>query len=402
MRSFSNNRTIICGTSIDTSGDTAPSTRAEVVSAGTLRLGDHGHYGYPNFPDKGNVGGPFDVTIYREERIPSQSFETRQYHPKDRHFGEYGYIGFLTVDAPPGVRNTLHNINPEAHMAEAYSKMKPTKPEFQALNSVFELKDVPMMLKSRFNQHNLKEMNNFYLALQFGWLPLLRDVRNLVSLQREAQKRLRQLLRDNGRPIRRNIVLLDDTTRQKFTPYTGEYGLLNRGFKTMLWRSDGLSGQTSEFIQTRTWASARYRYWLPPGPRDIAWKRKMMHRLYGLRVTPSVVYNMIPWSWLVDWFTNAGDMISNLDVGVADRLAADYFYIMSSHEISRERYGWGALNGDLGPYNKVVFSTVTKASEIRKTRFRGNPFGLPANTALSSLTPHQLSILGALGLSRLI
>jgi hypothetical protein len=123
----------------------------------------------------------------------------------------------------------------------------------------------------------------------------------------------------------------------------------------------------------------------------------MLFRLYGLRPTPSVIYNAIPWSWLIDWFSNAGDIIENLEVGVADRLAADYMYMMRENWGHVERFSTARIYRENG-----IIADITSTSQRLlsvKTRVLGDPFGF--NTSANNLTGMQLSILGALGLSRL-
>lgn len=123
----------------------------------------------------------------------------------------------------------------------------------------------------------------------------------------------------------------------------------------------------------------------------------MLARLYGLRPTPSVIYNAIPWSWMVDWFSNLGDIISNLDAGVADRLSSDYMYIMMQKEWVREYYAWGRFKLRQG--GTFTSDATSTSIAFTKTRHRGGPFGFSAKDG--DLSSHQLAIMGALGLSRL-
>lgn len=121
-------------------------------------------------------------------------------------------------------------------------------------------------------------------------------------------------------------------------------------------------------------------------------------RLYGLRPSPSVVYNAVPWSWLVDWFTNLGHVIENVEPGVADRLAADYFYVMRkrSRVKTREASGTFYRSPDGSP---VSIHVSQVAASVSKTRISGSPFGFDVKQ--EDLNGTQLAILGALGLSRI-
>jgi hypothetical protein len=274
--------------------------------------------------------------------------------------------------------------------------MKPTKPSFSGLNALYELKDIPSMLRQRLTHNHLKDIGSYYLALKFGWEPLLNDIRNFVRTQRNAQKRIKQLLRDNGKPVRRGIVLHEDSTS---TYAEGQsYGALRPTINTGFYQ-----GYTPTFKSTfthteRIWARGRFRYWLPGGPRDVVWTRKMLARIFGFQPSPAVVWNAMPWTWLIDWFADVGSMLENMDAGVADRLAADYCYIMRelTDHGTRETRGYfrRASNGEY-----FYVTANGSATATLKCREPGSPFGW--NIPEGSLSGMQLSILGALGLSRL-
>ncbi len=360
----------------------------------SLINGTEGHWGYPHFPPLKDIGGDFLVSSFKRVRpfIPVGKIVRPGVPLEETYEGcvmpDLDYLG------PVGGNLT----DPSAWGATAYNRMRPDKPSFSGLNSIYELKDIPEMLRMRFIPHGLKDLGNFHLALQFGWLQLLRDCRNLVSTQMSAQDRLKQLIRDNGRPIRRKIMLEDvilpgRRENELGYPVAGTQPILTTGF---------YQGQSTTVFNLydyrRTWASAQFRYWLPDGPRDINWTRNMLARIFGLRVTPAVVYNAIPWTWLADWFTNAGDVVANLSGGVADRLAADRYYLM------QERGAYASLQSSntflrYGGLTKFTVSGTASENWAHKVRVKGDPFGL--NTSQNTLSGMQLSILGALGLSRL-
>jgi hypothetical protein len=123
----------------------------------------------------------------------------------------------------------------------------------------------------------------------------------------------------------------------------------------------------------------------------------MYGKLMGLDVTPAYVWNALPWSWLIDWFTNAGDCIQNLDSGVADRCFADCFYGMA-HRYRHDT--WAAKASLYGPGGSTInIAPITESYSGWKVRIRGNAFGL--QLVESQLDDNQWKILGELGLSRL-
>jgi len=124
----------------------------------------------------------------------------------------------------------------------------------------------------------------------------------------------------------------------------------------------------------------------------------MWGKMMGLDVSPSMVWNALPWTWLIDWFSTAGDSLKNLDSGVADRCYADRFYCMA-HRYRHDtwRTELKIVTGKNGKYTSI--EPVTESWTGWKTRIRGNPFGVILSEP--NLNDGQWQILGELGLSRL-
>lgn len=255
---------------------------------------------------------------------------------------------------------------------------------------------------------NLKRSGEFHLAVQFGWVPVLKSVQNFVLAQSKGQKRLDQLIRDEGRSIRRRAELTPPYAHTVYTEdYTAETSFSPYGFSPSLsyweWSGDGTKkafGTKRWELKSRVWAVGRFRYLLPPGPRNVTWTRTMRRRLMGSRVTPSTVYNLMPWSWLVDYFTDLGEFVEAVSPGVADRLIADYCYVMQEivDESTHIQNAWVTPNID-SEFPSELISATSKSRYVSKIRVSGTPFGFGVKQ--SDLSLHQLGILGALGLSRI-
>jgi len=356
--------------------------------------GAGGHYGYPNFPSDRDVGGKFTLHFSETQSFPQYLGEIQGYGPYSNISYKGSWMATLPLYGDPGF---YWDGNSFGHAAVAYDKMKPDHPNMNLLNAIYELKDVPEMLRQRFQKNGLASLGSYYLGLKFGWEPLLKDVRDFVLTHLNAQKTLKQLIRDEGKPVRRRITL-ESASRDPVENSGPGAGPTEPLFNSYMY--DGTHSQFAyrELITSKTWASAQFRYWLPPGPRDVEWKARMLAAIFGLKPTPSSVYKAIPWSWLVDWFSNVGHVISNLDTSLVDRLAADYFYVMRQDGVTRSRTSTLGFftKGSLAPFTATSLATSFSGT---KTRIKGDPFGF--GTPQNSLSGVQLSILGALGLSRI-
>lgn len=308
--------------------------------------------------------------------------------------------------------------------AEAWNRLRPDNPDFSLATSLYETRDffptVQSILRGivrrvagvsarrrREGRSTLSKAGQWHLAIQFGYLPILRDIRNGVQAHRASSKRLDQLIRDNGKPVRRRTRLRDTSVAKTHTAFTNGY---NGGTNVYLtpssvtqshWFGTGMGSITVVKNSSETWAEGRFRYILPPRPRDPegsrGWNRRMYRYIMGGRITPSNLYQAMPWSWLVDYFTDLGHFIKATSSGVADRLIADYAYLMQTQQWVLTTYA------TMGIYEQGgIQKTVTAGGQnIRtvKRRVTASPFGW--GISQGDLSPMQLSILGALGLSRL-
>lgn len=349
-----------------------------------------GHYGYPNFPPISDIGGSFNLGYNRQEN-GSCGVGTVQ---GGTAYAEYRYSGKMYAVAG-WTGGSPASVDPSNLGSTAYRKMKPDKPNMNAALAIYELKDVPEMLRQRFTGSGLHEIGDYYLALKFGWQPLLNDVRSFVNTQMNAQGRLQQLIRDEGRPVKRKVTLSDSTSDVYVANGTGNF--LGPSLVSYFYADAGRFDATVR-SSSRIWANARFRYWLPPGPRDIDWTNDMKNRIFGLYPSPSQVYQAIPWTWLAGWFTNVGDMIDNCNTTLTDRCAADYFYMMSQQYYKGELTLQSTMFRE-NTLEKVPVSASSSFERGSKVRLTGDPFGY--GTPENSLSGVQLSIMGALGLSRL-
>lgn len=305
--------------------------------------------------------------------------------------------------------------------AQAYNSMRPAQPNFSGLNALYELRDVPKMLqqatkvirdriwkvRDRSGRSSMSRAGEWYLAIEFGWLPLLNDIQDFSRTQAREQDIIKQLIKDEGKPIRRSRNLPnywgdqgDGKTVTNSWQYAGGHPWNTHMSPTLVTQAYGKAPERTNYESwhiARTWAEGQFRYLLPPGPRTVDWTKKIRSRIYGFRPTPSVVYNAMPWTWLADYFTGLGDFIDSTSGGVEDQLITDYFFVMSHMEwgMSTEASQSVMVGEDA---EQTVTSTKTHKWVI-KSRVPASPFGFGVKD--SDLSPKQVAILGALGLSKL-
>lgn len=327
------------------------------------------------------------------------------------------YIGAFAAGSPgliPTQPEPDSRVNP-AHSwgadAWAHARARLTKPDFSALQPLAEARELPKLFRMATmdvirkvfhpsHRVKLRTLGELHLANQFGWAPLWSDIASYLKGARGAQKRANQLIRDEGKPVRRRGELLNkDVSTLTVTNDANSY--MSPSLVSSVYRGTGRRTVKLRDIE-HVWYSGRFRYWLPPGPGSPVEYREKLERALALnfQLTPSVVWNLVPWSWLIDWSTGLGTFFDAVSKGVEDRLTADYFYVMYHREFNNSATDAITVktSGGTSPSYETVVSTCTRKWK-RKTRARASPFGFGLRA--QDLSAMQLSILGALGLSRL-
>jgi len=122
--------------------------------------------------------------------------------------------------------------------------------------------------------------------------------------------------------------------------------------------------------------------------------------LLGTRLDPEVLWNLQPWTWLVDWFINFGDVLGNLSAIISDDLVMQYGYIMMETRISKEitiPRGIRLSNFPGATYFDEK-PLVLNLELHQKMRAFASPFGFGLTPEM--FTPQQWAILAALGMSQ--
>jgi len=246
-----------------------------------------------------------------------------------------------------------------------------------------------------------KALADEHLNFQFGWLPFVNDVRQLAHSISHANGIISQYLRDSGKVVRRRYGFPAKVTTES-SVYLDKLDPWIAADASPLRRWDlPASGKVyrSKTTTKLQYFSGAFTYYLPPSSEipttdSVARKIILAKKLVGARATPGAVWNLAPWSWAVDWFSNVGDLTKNLDNWIIDNQVLVYGYIME-HTLSEYVYTYaGPDRFRSGP---VYPPNVHMVSETRR-RLKATPYGF--GLKWGGLTALQQSILVALGISR--
>ena len=238
-----------------------------------------------------------------------------------------------------------------------------------------------------------KSGSDEYLNVQFGWVPFINDIVDFCSVVKNASKHIQQYQKNSGQPVYRRRSLPEETSTTVTSPVDG---YPSPSGVTPLYASAGKYTR-STVTSTKRWASFCFTYYLPPDDGTIIGKYRhyeaLANKLFGLRITPDLLWKLAPWSWAVDWVTNTGALIRNWSAFQNDGLVLRYGYVMEQITVTRtdSLQGVKFKSGRILNLNQVKISTT-------KSRRRATPYGFGLNP--QSFSAFQWSIIAALGISK--
>lgn len=289
--------------------------------------------------------------------------------------------------------------------ATAIARCKPTNSAANIGVALGELvrEGIPKLVTQSWRQRtsDLRGLSDEHLNYQFGLKPLGQEIGTFAYQVTQAEKLLAQYERDAGRVVRRRYTFPPiKTTEYSYAVSSSEpyYGTPpETGFAdTTAPLAERQKVDIEKTTEVKRWFSGAFIYYLPRGydaRNEMDRKALLAKEILGLDLDLETIWNLAPWSWAVDWFTNAGDVISNVNSFLEDGLVMPYGYMME-HSIVKAKYTRRVPNLMI---DTSVDSHVTLVTET-KIRRKANPFGF--GTSGLALSPLRASILAALGITR--
>lgn len=234
-----------------------------------------------------------------------------------------------------------------------------------------------------------------HLNMEFGLKPAFEDINKFFYAVWSAEQAMSQLERDSGRPVRRRYDFPSKVENSVTTFPHNEWPLIATQNTRYYNAASGWSVVRNRETTVRRWFSGAYTYYIDSGydSRNTMSRFGLLSKnVFGLNISPDTLWQLAPWSWAIDWFSNTGDVIQNVSQRATDGLIMRYGYLMEN-TIVKDTY-----TRTVSPFKTgEPTGTVTLVSEA-KVRRRANPFGF--GVSWEGLSPKQLSIAAALGLSR--
>lgn len=279
---------------------------------------------------------------------------------------------------------------------KGFRRTIPTEPESNVGQFLAELRDLPKLpfihnMKSKAAW--FKKLGSEYLNVEFGWKPFVRDIQQATEATLQSKKNVAQFVRDSGKTVRRSRSL---GTTVRTTQYNDTAtGMQPSSANYVV--TGGSYSYVNRYVE-KQWFVGCYTYYIADvgkhwySPSSIKRGEQIANKLYGTRITPGLLWDLAPWSWMADYFGNVGDIIHNFSSFNSDNLVCKYGYLMTKSTATRTYTQKVRLqNGKNGGTAAIAFVKQHLSRQV------ASPYGFGTQPALNA---KQLAILGALGISR--
>lgn len=185
------------------------------------------------------------------------------------------------------------------------------------------LQDLSKLLKPGYGKysraHTLKNLSNAWLNLNFGWRPFIADIVAMYRALTLTSEKLAKIERDAGKLLRRNYS-------SPFWDHEQLHETANGSLNAK--QAWGTGAPTNRFCQIR---HERYAVYQPRYhatmvytytiPKMSELRRRVNSYLdaFGVKLDPVILWNAIPFSFIMDWFFDVGTLLRNFtpnDLGI--------------------------------------------------------------------------------------
>jgi hypothetical protein len=269
---------------------------------------------------------------------------------------------------------------------ETIAKTNPNAPNVSVPAFIGELKDVPDLVKD-WGGSILRKIAKGHLSWRWGIKPMISDVRKMIDFTRLVDKRVKELtrLRDAGVLRSRTGLSSASTMDPAVSVFFHSNGAIVKGKKTITYTS-------------KVWGSVERK--LSPGtslPLTNDGMRKLATRLvYGITSYEvlTAAWELLPWSWFVDWFAGLGTVIAANNNTVS--MSWQRLCIMRTTS-AKASYDFDKAASD----SWVSLEGVPQEEEVRKIRIVNVNPTLPVLPTLLPLVEGKTwSILGSIAILR--
>jgi len=289
------------------------------------------------------------------------------------------------------------------------------KPDLSLVNSIIELKDFKSLPKTvkRINslvvkgkatlRQVMKASADAFLQKEFNIMPLLQDICDIVNVMYNTRKKIENLLRRENTTLTRHYTAelsTQDGNVDVWTP-TAKPMIASPYNTYMVWTvSDRVIG-SSAMKRTVKWgkcqlhAEIQYSYRFNALQRELANVLGFLDAL-GVNLNPAIIWNAIPWSFVVDWVFGVSRWLNTLQIANMKPVTHIHQFLYSvSYSRTIDIYQRVGIGSPAG-MNEGAQVHVTEDAYRRVVGFDGIPNAL----RITGISPKEFILGSALAVTR--
>lgn len=313
------------GPSISRKSGTQSSIQYQTGNDGAFRPCTHDTYRYLAMPVSTNVCVWDDSAwVSSDSRYPGVSLSGLQSYFHQLHYGNLS-SALASASLP------VDSVNWSNLAQTALDSMMPSfKARNSLVNFILELKDFKRLALSLtrnfisksdviraalgFNHWDkpMAKLSRTYLSYQFGWRPLFSDIASMVSTLSAFNERMSLLKKLADTDLQAHFSTTIAGTQ------TNESTFFDSGIQSAPGNtgSTGFCGRTQVLLSPNPGikykATLRYRYPMPPELLTVSGEARAFLDTLGVQFNPAILWNAIPFSFLVDWVVNVSSWLGKL------------------------------------------------------------------------------------------
>lgn len=294
---------------------------------------------------------------------------------------------------------------------EAIAATIPTAPDASLMAMLVEMREgLPKLVGAQLATSQRKARSigkaagSEFLNVEFGYKPLANDIAKLANAVLDFNKNLEKHQEGAGKITRRGAKLEEERRLELVTMVEPANILMPRMSASskeaqfMFSTSSATVQLHKEFVRN-VWFAGAYTYYLNAGDNFVGKMKRysqLAEKLLGGNLNPEVVWQVTPWSWLVDWFSDTDVFMTNLTALRDDSNVLRYGYVMcETHETWTKRVSGINPTPTTSGLPEYLTSTWKRTT---KQRHQATPYGFGLD--LNSFSNRRWSVLGALGMTK--
>ncbi|DAD52235.1 maturation protein [ssRNA phage Esthiorhiza.2_33] len=262
------------------------------------------------------------------------------------------------------------------------ARTNPSRPSVDLPSEIAQLHELPDIIRQA-GENELGRVGGANLGYQFGVAPIISDVNVLLDVQRLIAIRAQELDRAyRAGGIKRTVVVDAGSHTESINTFLQTDGLFIR---------EPVNWFTGEVVKVHArWTSdGSYDYSrLGQDDRAYALYQQARRAVTGGIIDGATAWELIPWSWLVDYFGTAGEYFK-AQRNIVGMVLSDV--AVMRHTVTKVTCS--------GPSNPGDYSFSSFAARL-ETKTRKTSFVAPTLSSESFLNSNQVGILASLAATR--